>query len=146
MTVTVGAVDLSGTHNGFRSIVAEEFSIDASMVRVIIGDSDTAPRSGATGGSKITLTVGAAGRDAAADAKRQMLAIAADQLEAAIDDLEVIDGRIQVRGAGAYGLTVEEIAKLTTAAASVHAPLRSRLVGHQPQLPGIRRASDTSCG
>ena len=126
LTVTVGAIDLSGTHNGFRSIVAEEFSIDASKVRVIIGDSDTSPRSGATGGSKITLTVGAAVKSAAADAKRQLLAIAADQLEAAPDDLDVVDGRVQVRGAVAYGMTVENVASLTTAAGSAYPPLYGR--------------------
>lgn len=126
LTVTVGAVDLSGTHNGFRSIVAEEFGIDASKVRVVLGDSDSAPRSGATGGSKITLTVGAAVLAAAADARRQLLEIAAHRLEAAADDLELVDGRVQVKGAAAYGMTVEELARLTTAAGSAYAPVYGR--------------------
>ncbi|MBW3634368.1 MAG: molybdopterin-dependent oxidoreductase, partial [Chloroflexi bacterium] len=123
LTVTVGAVDLSGTHNGFRSVVAEEFGIDAGKVRVVLGDSDVAPRSGATGGSKIMLTVGAAVKGAAADAKRQLLEIAAEKLEVATDDLEVIDGRIQVRGASAYGITIEEIAGLTSAPGSAYPPI-----------------------
>lgn len=126
VTIAVGAVDLSGTHNGFRSIVAEELGLDPSRVRVILSDSDTAPRSGATGGSKITLTVGAAVRDAAADARRQLLEIAAEQLEAAVADLDIVDGRVQVTGAPAYGISIDEVVKLTTAAGSRHAPVFGR--------------------
>lgn len=126
LTVVVGAVDLSGTHNGFRTIVAEELGIDPRQVRVVISDSDTAPRAGATGGSKITLTVGRAVQEAAADARQQLLNITADHLEVAADDLEVIDGRVQVRGAATFGVSLQEVAKLSAAAGSKHQPVYGR--------------------
>ncbi|HET7095724.1 MAG TPA: molybdopterin cofactor-binding domain-containing protein, partial [Thermomicrobiales bacterium] len=126
LTIAVGAIDLNGTHNGFRSIAAEAFGVDASKVRVLLGDSDSAPRSGATGGSKITLTVGAAVKEAVSDARRQTLAIAAEQLEAAVADLEIVEGRVQVNGAASHGLAIADIVRSTTAAASPHPPVYGR--------------------
>lgn len=126
IAVVVGAVDLSGTHNGFRTIVAEELGIDPNQVRVIINDSDTAPRSGSTGGSKITLTVGKAVQAAAADAKMQILAIAANQLEAAAEDLEIVEGRVQVRGVPGFGMTLADAARLSTSPGSPHEPVYGR--------------------
>ena len=88
LSVILGSVDVSGTNTGIALIAAEAFGIPFEKVRVVNADSDTAPFSGMAGGSKITLTIGSAVSDASADARRQVLAIAADQLEASPEDLE----------------------------------------------------------
>ena len=51
--------------------------VPVDQVRIVITDSDQAPYAGASGGSKITYTVGLAVKAAAEDARRQILAIAA---------------------------------------------------------------------
>src|SRR5262249_59307116 len=74
-------------------------------------DSGTAPSGGASGGSKITYTVGVAVERAARDARRQLLAIAADKLEAAVDDLEIVDRAVRVRGVPGRAVALADLAK-----------------------------------
>src|SRR5262249_41659844 len=59
------------------------------------------PYAGMAGGSKIIYTVGPAVQQAAAEARRQLLEIAAEELEVAAEDLVVEDG--EGRGAGVPG-------------------------------------------
>jgi len=96
--VVLGMVDLTGTATTMQLIAAEVLGVLPEMVRVVIADTDHAPYAGPTGGSKTTYTVGAAVKLAAEDARRQILSIAAAELEASLDDLEITDGKVQVRG------------------------------------------------
>jgi CO/xanthine dehydrogenase Mo-binding subunit len=66
---------------------------------------------GASGGSKVTYTIGAAIRKAAEDARRQILDIASDRLESAAGDLELVPGRVQVKGLGSKGIALSDIAE-----------------------------------
>ena len=113
LTVVVGSVDMSGTNTGFAQIAAAAFGLEVERVRVVNADSEAAPYAGASGGSKITYTVGAAVQKAAEDARRQMLAIAAAELEAAVEDLEVADGEVRVRGMPDRGIGLGRIARLS---------------------------------
>jgi CO/xanthine dehydrogenase Mo-binding subunit len=81
---------------------------------------------GATGGSKVTYTLGAAVKQAAEDARRQILDIAADRLEAAQGDLELIPGRVQVRGAASRGIDLKEIATRTMSFGARYEPVFGR--------------------
>ena len=69
------------------------------------------PYAGASGGSKITYTVGLAVERAAREARRQLLAIAADRLEASVEDLEIVDRAVRVRGVPARVIAVADLAK-----------------------------------
>ncbi len=129
LTVVVGSSDISGTRTGFQLLAAEAFGAEPTQVGVVTADTDTAPYAGASGGSKITYTVGAAVAQAAADARQQVLAIAAEHLEVAADDLEIVGDRVEVRGAPGRGLGLARIAQLSTGrcwgrAAWLPAPLR----------------------
>lgn len=126
LTVAVGSVDISGTNTGLAQLAAEAFGVPVARVQVVSADTATAPHAGASGGSKITYTVGAAVYRAAADARRQALAIAAAHLEAAVDDLELVDGAVRVRGVPDRSLTLERIAELSTAWQGRHAPVLGR--------------------
>lgn len=110
LTVVLGSVDLNGTNTTFGMIAAEVFGMDTEDVKVVTGSTDTAPWSGGTGGSKITYTVGPAVQKAAESAKQQMLNIAAQHLEASVDDLELVNGMIQVKGVPSSGVSLKEIA------------------------------------
>lgn len=126
VSVIVGSVDLSGTNTALTQIAAEAFGAPLEQVQVINADTESAPYAGASGGSKITYTVGAAVKAAAEDARRQLFAIAADQLEAAADDLEIADGHVRVRGAPARGVAIARLARLATEFGGKYEPIFGR--------------------
>jgi CO/xanthine dehydrogenase Mo-binding subunit len=97
-TVVVGAVDLTGTNTALAQIAAEVLNSPMEQVSIVTAPSDVAPQAGVSAGSKIIYTVGNAVLKAAEDARRQMLEIAANELECDVDDLEFLPDRIQVRG------------------------------------------------
>jgi CO/xanthine dehydrogenase Mo-binding subunit len=126
VSIIVGSVDMSGVNTGFAQIAAEAFGVPTDDVRVVVGDSDTAPYAGASGGSKTTYTVGLAVERAARDARRQLLLIAADKLEAAPDDLEIVDRAVRVRGFPARTVSLGEIAKAAMQFGSKYEPVFGR--------------------
>lgn len=91
-------------------VVADELGIDITHVRVIQGDTAATPLGPGTGGSRSAVIPGTAARNAAHEVRTRMVAIVAHLLEAAPDDLEVVDGRVQVVGTPSKGMTVTEIA------------------------------------
>ncbi|HEX6989576.1 MAG TPA: molybdopterin cofactor-binding domain-containing protein, partial [Bacillota bacterium] len=123
ITVTVGAVDLTGSHAALQAIAAEVLGVPAERVRVITADTDQAPLAGMSAGSKTVYTVGAAVKAAAEEVRAQILAMAAEVLEAAVGDLEIRDGRVEVRGAPGVGVEVAELARMTARFGSRHEPL-----------------------
>jgi CO/xanthine dehydrogenase Mo-binding subunit len=68
------------------------------------------PYSGISAGSKTTYTVGTAVLSAARDARNQAFIIAADMLEASVEDMEMRDGRVMVKGAPEKYVTLQQIA------------------------------------
>ena len=60
MTVVTSAADMSGVNSGFAVIAAAAFGLSPDKVQVVTADTSSGPYSGASGGSKITYTVGAA--------------------------------------------------------------------------------------
>ena len=124
--VVVGSIDISGSNTGLALLAAEALGIDSDKVRIVNADSDSAPYSGMSGGSKITLTTGAAVVKAADDARRQILAIASDKLEASVDDLEIADGRVQVRGAPDRAIPLAAIAEASMAFGGQYEPIFGR--------------------
>jgi CO/xanthine dehydrogenase Mo-binding subunit len=111
MTVVTSAADMSGVNSGFAVIAAAAFGLEPDKIRVVTADTATGPYSGASGGSKITYTVGKAVEGAARAARTKVLAAASQELEIAPDDLEVIDGVVRAIGAPDRSISVEEIAR-----------------------------------
>ncbi len=109
MTVITSAVDMSGVDTGFAVIAAATFGLSPDKVRVVAADTATGPYSGASGGSKVTYTVGKAVLNAAQAAREKLLAAAAEELEIAPDDLEVVDGVVRAVGAPDRSITVAEL-------------------------------------
>ena len=111
ITITTGVVDMSGTTGAFQVIAAETFGVDPSQVEVVALDTDGAPQSPLSGGSVITYSSGRAIREAAADARRQMLAYAALEMEIDPADLEIVDGVIRPVGSPDRGRPIAEFAE-----------------------------------
>ncbi len=111
LSVLTGQVDIAGTNIALAQIAASAFGVDFDQVKITTGDTDVAPVTGLSAGSKTIYTVGAAVLEAARDARRQTLEIAARELEAAVQDLEIEDGRVTVRGMPDRGITLAQIGR-----------------------------------
>ena len=133
LQINVGSVDISGTTTSFALMAAETFGVPVEDVRVISGDTANAPFSGMTGGSKITYTTGAAVVKAAQEARRQVLEIASDEFEAAVEDLEIVDGKVQVRGVPSKAISLGSMVARTMVLGTKHAPVlaQGRFAGVQ---------------
>ena len=126
LTVVLGMVDMSGAATGLAQIAAEAAGLPLEDVAVVCADTESAPFAGSSGGSKITYTVGLAVERAARDARRQILAIAADRLEAATEDLEIIGRGVRVRGVPDRAVTLAQIAKSSMEFGAKYEPVLGR--------------------
>ncbi len=111
LAVLTGQVDIAGTNISLAQIAASAYGVDTDLVRITTGDTDTAPVTGLSAGSKTIYTVGAAVLQAAEDARRQTFEIAAAELEASVHDLEMVDGKVSVRGMPDKNITLATIGK-----------------------------------
>jgi len=126
VSVIVGSVDLSGTNTAFAQIAAEAFGVPVGDVQVANPDTDSAPYAGSSGGSKITYTVGAAVKRAAEDARRQLFQIAGRELEAAVEDLELVDRAVRVRGMPDRAIPIRKLATLSMEFGAKYEPVFGR--------------------
>src|SRR6266487_2198948 len=110
LTVMVGTVDLTGSDTSLALIAAEGLGVPVASVNVAHDNTDTMPYSGATGGSKTIYTMGPAVLAAVRDARSQILTIASEMLEVSVDDLEIQDGSVVVRGAPGKSVALKRIA------------------------------------
>jgi CO/xanthine dehydrogenase Mo-binding subunit len=111
LSVLTGQVDIAGTNIALAQIAASAYGVDIDKVKITTGDTDVAPVTGLSAGSKTVYTVGVAVMQAAQAARKQTFEIAAAELEAAIDDLELVDGKVVVRGVPGKGVTLQQIGK-----------------------------------
>src|SRR5262247_4690890 len=111
LQVLTGQVDIAGTNIALAQIAASAYGLDVDKVKITTGDTDVAPVTGLSAGSKTVYTVGVAVMEAAKDARQQTLQIAAKEMEASIHDLEIEDGRVVVKGVPDRGMTLAAIGK-----------------------------------
>jgi CO/xanthine dehydrogenase Mo-binding subunit len=123
LTVLTGSVDIAGTNQGLAMMAATEFGVDISKVKIITGDTDSSPWTGLSAGSKTTYSVGTAVLAAAKDARQKTLNVAASELEADIDDLDIVGDAVVVSGVPDKSMTLAAIAKKSTAIGSSLAPI-----------------------
>ena len=94
-----GATGLgTGAHTALAQIVAEELGVAFEDVSVVHGDTDVVPWDIGAFASHTTYMGGRAAQMAATEVKKQVLARAAEKLEAAPADLEIRKGVISVKG------------------------------------------------
>jgi CO/xanthine dehydrogenase Mo-binding subunit len=135
LTIVTGAADMSGVETGFVSIAADAFGVDPSRVRVVTADTASAPYAPTSGGSKITYTVGRAVERAAREARDRLLEVAAQELEIAPEDLEIIDGSVQPKGVPAKAVALEDLASKILQFGSRYPPVDGHGRVSQPQAP-----------
>jgi CO/xanthine dehydrogenase Mo-binding subunit len=123
LTVVTGVVDMTGVATGFASIAAEVFGVDPSRVNVVAADTAAAPKSPISGGSVVTYAAGRAVQLAAADARARLLRYAAQEMEIAPDDLEIVDGMVRPVGSPEKGRSIAALAEKADGFASSFEPI-----------------------
>ncbi len=99
-----------GHQTAYAQFVVGPLGLDYDKIRVVQGDSDALPSGGGTGGSR-SIPLGAPSVDRASRTlAEQIKALAADELEAGVGDIELIDGTARVVGTD-RSLSYAEIAK-----------------------------------
>jgi aerobic carbon-monoxide dehydrogenase large subunit len=94
-------------------LAADALGMDIADVRTIQGDTALTGYGGGTGGSRTGSMIAGAISETAALLRERLTAIAAHQLEAAVDDIELADGRASVRGTPSVGMSIKEIAEIS---------------------------------
>ncbi|HBY45614.1 MAG TPA: xanthine dehydrogenase, partial [Chloroflexi bacterium] len=132
LVVQLGSSDITGTNTVMAMLAAETFGIGIEKVRIESADTGSAPYAGMSGGSKVTYTLGPAVIRAAAEARRQILEIAGSELEASTDDLEMVEGKVRVKGAPDKEMSVASIAQKSMTFGSKYEPVYG--IGKSAQL------------
>ena len=114
-TVIVGTQSNGQGHaTAYAQVVAQYLDVPPERVRVVQGDSDRVKTGGGTGGSR-SIPVGAAMLTRASSTLADRVkALAADALEAALADLEIVDGAVRIAGTD-RAISYQEIARLPQA-------------------------------
>ena len=103
--IELGSQDLgTGTRTIISQVLAETLGLKHTDVRVKIGDTNFPP-SGTSGGSTTVGGVSSSTRKAGVNALEKLYAELAGPLGAPADQLEAVDGKIQVKGNPAKSLT-----------------------------------------
>lgn len=96
VSLLTGSVDITGTDTVFAQIVAEALGIDVFQVVIAKRDTDLAPFTGPSGGSRITYSQGKTVQMATEDAKEKLVALAAELLDVQPQMLTCADGGVHV--------------------------------------------------
>jgi CO/xanthine dehydrogenase Mo-binding subunit len=134
LQVNISSVDLTGTNTTIAQLAAEAYGVEADQVRIVTGDTATGPFAGSSGGSKILYTVGPAVIQAAEEARQQTFELAAQKFEAAVEDLEIRDGKVQVKGSPDQAIPLAKLAQSTMRYGARQAPVLGH--GRHAQLSG----------
>jgi carbon-monoxide dehydrogenase large subunit len=106
-----GIVDCgTGAHTIMRQILAEEMHLPLAAVSVEPGSTAEAPYDAGVGGSKHTFSLTMAALDASEQVIGRLREVAAQRLECAPDDLELVGESFQVRGHPGLNVAVQAVA------------------------------------
>lgn len=117
-SLSVPTVDIgSGQICTMAQIAAEELGLEPGQIKVNYHlSSDILPFEPPTHASRATYSAGNAVKMATHQAKQRLLEIAASMFEANVEDLEIQDGVVSVKGVPSTKLSVAEIAQYTESA------------------------------
>jgi CO/xanthine dehydrogenase Mo-binding subunit len=97
-TIVSPSVDQgSGTHTILRQLVADQMHVAIEQVRVIVGDTDSAPRDGGMRASRMTYVAGQAIMQACETLRKNLLDQAARMLECGAEEIEFDGGKFYLR-------------------------------------------------
>jgi aerobic carbon-monoxide dehydrogenase large subunit len=113
ITVSTGAAPMGqGLSTALAQICAEAFGVRAEDVTVIAGDTAAAPLGLGGFASRQTVTAGSSVQIAAQAVAAKARKLASHMLEAAEEDLEIVDGEVRVVGAPQLAVKLGELARV----------------------------------
>lgn len=121
----------TGAVMGLAILAAEELGMRPEQFAITYQDTDAGPYDGGSSGSQTTFNNGRAVVEAAREVRRQLLELAAESLEASVDDLELSDGGVGVKGSPDRRVTIADLAST----AHEGALLLARGSGKPPEDP-----------
>ena len=115
-SVITGTVDCGqGAKTVLAQIAAETLGMNLDEVRIYTMDTENAPMdSRGASASSVTFISGNAVYNAAKQAREKLLTVAAEKLEAAVEDLDIRSSRIFVKSAPDRSMTLGEVAEAST--------------------------------
>jgi len=119
-----------GINTSLAQVLAEELEVSIYDVDMIMGDTELCPYDRGTWGSLTTRFIDPPLRAAAAEAREILINMAAEQLETAKDNLEVIDGVVYHKEDHAIKITYVELTK------------GKKIVHSLKNKPGIKKAKE----
>jgi carbon-monoxide dehydrogenase large subunit len=105
-----------GHRTAYAQIAADALGVPFEAIEVIGGDTATIAFGIGTIASRSTVTAGNAVNQAALKVKERALSIAAELLEAAAADLELVDGKARIKGVAERAVPLSQIAQAATRA------------------------------
>jgi CO/xanthine dehydrogenase Mo-binding subunit len=99
----------SGTHTILRQLVADQMKIAIDQVKVLVGDTDTAPRDSGMRASRMTYVAGNAMVQACEELHQRLLDQAARMLECRAEEIQFADGRFSLRQDPAQQLALRRV-------------------------------------
>jgi carbon-monoxide dehydrogenase large subunit len=113
ITVSTGAAPMGqGLATALAQICADAFGVRAQDVTVIAGDTAAAPLGLGGFASRQTVTAGSSVKIAASAVAAKARKLASQMLEAAEEDLEIVNGEVRVVGAPQLAVKLGEVARV----------------------------------
>jgi carbon-monoxide dehydrogenase large subunit len=123
VSVYTGGVAMGqGFHTAMAQICADQLGVSPKDVTVIAGDTDTVSMGIGGFASRLSVCAGSSIHLAAVDVRHKVLRIAANLLEASAEDLELIDGKVFVKGVPGMSIGFAEIADAVAGIPGVSLP------------------------
>ena len=99
-----------GTRTMLAQICADRIGVDPGSIEVIMGDTGAIAMGIGASASRQAVNAGSSALEAARDVADKLRALAAGRLEAAPDDIELVDGSARVRGVAELSVGFAELA------------------------------------
>jgi isoquinoline 1-oxidoreductase len=149
VTVFSGKIEMGqGVLTSQAQPVAEELDVALSSIDMVLGDTGRCPVDRGTFGSLTTRMFGPVLRAAAAQARAELLALAAKKLRVAPQRLSVKAGVVSVTGQPGRSVTYGElsrgakIARTIDGQAILHSASQFQVIGHSPsRLDGLEKVT-----
>lgn len=110
-TIITGAMESgTGAVMGLPLLAAQTLGMKPEDFSILYQDTDAGPWDMGSSGSQTTFNNGRAVMEAAAEVRAKLLAMAADELEAHVDDLVLVDGAVRVKGSPDSAVTIAHLA------------------------------------
>ena len=123
VTVSTGATPQGQSHQTtLAQLAADQLGVDYDKVTVVTGDTATIALGMGTFASRTAVNAGNSVHLAAIEVARKVRRVASEMMEVSEDDLELVDGGVQVKGVPGMRRTFREVAWLANGAYGISMP------------------------